>query len=641
AKQASNVHLVGEIMPSTAVKEQRRLAVGAEVHAGGVHFRCWAPRHARVAVVIEGPGPVRVEELKAEQNGYFSALVRGVAPGALYRYRLGDSDANLFPDPASRFQPQGPHGPSEVIDPATYAWHDAEWKGPRLAAQVIYELHVGTFTREGTWAAAAGRLPALADLGVTLLEVMPVAEFPGEFGWGYDGVDLYAPTRLYGRPDDFRRFVDEAHRLGLGVLLDVVYNHVGPDGSFLSQFSDDYFSARYENEWGEALNFDGAGCESVREFFVSNAGYWVDEFHLDGLRLDATQAIHDASPVNVIADITSCVRQKAGKRAAIVVGENEPQHVWLLRPAADRGGGMDALWNDDFHHAAVVALTGRKEAYYTDYDGTPQELVSASKRGFLYQGQMYSWQKKRRGTPTRGVSPAALVTYLENHDQVANSGRGERLHRLTSPGRLRAMTALMLLLPATPMLFMGQEFAASAPFLYFADHVQPLAEQVRKGRGEFLAQFPSLATEEMFACLANPGSRDTFERCKLDWRERDEHHEALALHRDLLALRRTDSVFASQAGAIDGAVLAAEAFVLRFFAPGNRATDRLLLVNLGRDLRLAVAPEPLLAPPEGMHWELRWSSEAPAYGGCGTASPETDAGWRMPGHAALVLVARD
>jgi maltooligosyltrehalose trehalohydrolase len=358
------------------------------------------------------------------------------------------------------------------------------------------------------------------------------------------------------------------------------------------------------------------------------------------LRLDATQSIQDTSPVHVVSEITACVRKKAGDRRTIVVGENEPQDVWLLRATAEHGGGLDALWNDDFHHSAVVALTGRKEAYYTDYDGTPQEFVSMAKRGYLYQGQVYAWQKKRRGTPTRGLPPAALVTYLENHDQVANSGRGERVHRLTSPGRLRAMTALMLLLPATPMLFMGQEFAASSPFLYFADHAKPLADQVREGRGQFLAQFPSLATPEMFACLADPGSQETFDRCKLDWGERDRRGEVVALHRDLLALRRNDPVFSSQTSDVDGAVLSREAFVIRFFARDGQAADRLLIVNLGRDLHLAIVPEPLLAPPAAMRWALAWSSEAPAYGGCGTAQPETEGGWRVPAHAALVMAAQ-
>jgi maltooligosyltrehalose trehalohydrolase len=524
-----------------------------------------------------------------------------------------------------------------VVDPAAFRWTDAQWRGVRREGQVIYEMHVGTFTREGSWEAAARELPELAAAGITVLEVMPVAEFAGRFGWGYDGVDLFAPTRLYGSPDDFRRFVDRAHAAGLAVILDVVYNHLGPDGCYHREFSEDYFSERYKNEWGEPLNFDGRNSAPVREYFVSNAGYWVDEFHIDGLRLDATQQIFDASPVNVLAEVTRRVREAGRERATLVIAENEPQDVKLVRCVEDGGYAMDALWNDDFHHTAAVALTGRNEAYYSDYLGTPQELVSEVKRGYLHQGQRNSWQKKRRGTPTFEIPPSAFVTYIQNHDQVANSAFGLRVHDLTSPGRYRAMTALMLLAPGTPMLFQGQEFAASSPFLYFADHKPELAEAVRKGRIEFVSQFPSVATPEVQQCLADPGDPKTFERCKLDFSERETHAGAYALHRDLLALRREDPVFRGQRpGAVDGAVLAPEALVMRFFGGGGN--DRLLVVNLGRDLHLQPVPEPLLAPPQGQRWETLWSSEHPRYGGAGTPPLDTDTGWRIPGHAAVALV---
>jgi maltooligosyltrehalose trehalohydrolase len=610
----------------------RRLPVGAEVQpAGGVHFRVWAPRRERVDVVIDD----RAFPLESEGNGYFSAPVAEARAGTRYRYRLDGGDA--FPDPVSRFQPEGPHGPSEVVDPSTYAWRDREWRGLELAGQVIYEMHVGTFTREGTWEAAARELPELASLGITAIELMPVADFCGRFGWGYDGVDLFAPTRLYGTPDELRAFVDAAHAAGIGVLLDVVYNHFGPDGAYHREFSESYYSDRYENEWGDPINFDGDGAASVREFFVANAGYWIDEFHMDGLRLDATQQIFDASPTNVMAEITQRVREAARGRGTLVIAENEPQHVKLVRPVQDGGFGMDGLWNDDFHHSATVALTGRNEAYYSDYLGSAQELLSAVKWGYLFQGQRYRWQGKRRGTPGFGVAPAAFVNYIQNHDQVANSAFGRRMHELTTPGRLRAMTALMLLAPGTPMLFQGQEFAASAPFLFFADHKPELAELVCEGRKTFVSQFPSVDTEEIRALLPNPCSAESFERSKLDLGERETHAPAYALHRDLLALRREDAAFRAQRErGIDGAVLGDEALVVRFFAdrPGD---DRLLVVNLGRDLRFSPAPEPLLAPPEDRAWETLWSSEHPRYGGQGTAAIETDDGWRIPGHAAVVL----
>jgi maltooligosyltrehalose trehalohydrolase len=612
----------------------RRLPVGAEVlPGGGVHFRVWAPRRREVEVVVEGGPAVRLD---AEGGGYFSGRSAEAGPGTRYRYRLDGEGP--FPDPASRFQPEGPHGPSQVIDPTTFRWTDGDWKGVGRDGQVLYELHVGTFTAEGTWEAASRQLPELTELGVTVVEMMPVAEFPGRFGWGYDGVDLFAPTHLYGTPDDLRRFVDRAHAAGVGVILDVVYNHFGPDGNYLKPFSPDYFTDRYKNEWGEAINFDGANAGPVREYFIANAGYWVEEYHFDGLRLDATQQIFDSSPRHILAEVARRVRRAAGGRATLLVAENEPQEVKLVRPAEQGGYGLDMLWNDDYHHTALVALTGHNEAYYTDYLGTPQEFISAAKWGYLYQGQRYQWQKKRRGTPTFGLPPAAFVNFTQNHDQVANSARGHRDHRLTSYAKYKALTALTLLMPGTPMLFQGQEFAASSPFFYFADHKPELAKLVRKGRAEFLAQFPSVATPDMQACLPGPADPTTFERCKLDLseRQREGHAEVYALHKDLLRLRREERPLQVRgAGDLDGAVLGPGAFVLRFF--GGEGDDRLLLVNFGTDLPFNPAPEPLLAPPEGRRWEVLWSSEDPRYGGYGTAALETEESWRLPGHAAVLL----
>jgi maltooligosyltrehalose trehalohydrolase len=619
----------------------RRLPVGAEVlPGGGVHFRVWAPRRARVEVVLEDSGAAF--DLEREEGGYFSALVEEAGAGSLYRFRL-DGDGWRYPDPASRFQPDGPHGASQVVDPQAFRWTDADWRGASLKGQVVYEMHVGCFTPEGTLASAAAQLKELADLGVTCVELMPVAEFPGRFGWGYDGVCLYAPTRLYGEPDDLRRFVDEAHACGIAVILDVVYNHLGPDGNYLGQFSEHYVTERHKTEWGEGLNFDGRHSPAVREFFLSNARYWVEEFHFDGLRLDATQSIRDDSGEHFLAALTREVRDAAGGRATIVVGENEPQDVSMLRTHERGGLGLDGLWNDDFHHSAMVALTGRSEAYYSDYRGAPQEFVSSAKYGFLYQGQRYKWQRARRGTPTFGLAPQVFVNFIQNHDQIANSARGLRAHRQTSPARLRAMTALTLLLPGTPMLFMGQEFAASAPFHYFADHEPELAEKVRRGRAEFLAQFRSIATRETRSRLPDPGDPSTFERCKLDLSERERHREVYELHRDLLRLRRDDAVFSAQEPrGVDGAVLGPEAFVLRYFGrEDSEGDDRLLVVNFGADLGLNPAPEPLLAPPPGKVWRTVWSSEAYAYGGTGTPPLETRNNWCVPGEAAVALAPAD
>ena len=525
-----------------------------------------------------------------------------------------------------------------MVDPRAFSWSDHAWPGVPREGQVIYEMHIGTFTAEGTWEAAIRELPALAEIGITLLEVMPVADFSGSFGWGYDGVNQFAPTRLYGPPDDFRRFVDRAHALGMGVILDVVYNHFGPDGNYLKQFAEEYFTDRYANEWGDAINFDGPGAGPVREFFLTNAAYWIEEYHLDGLRLDATQQIFDAGASHILAEIGARIRSAARGRPTYIVAENEPQETHLVR-AVDQGGyGLDSLWNDDFHHSALVALKGHNEAYYTDYLGTPQEFISAAKWGYLYQGQRYSWQKKRRGAPALDLAPANFVTFLENHDHVANTGRGTRVRQLTSSGRNRAMTALLLLGPGTPMLFQGQEFGSTCPFLFFADHGPDLAKLVREGRAKFLAQFPSLAASDILSRAADPAARETFERCKLSATERQTNQEMLALHRDLLRLRREDPAFRAQRPrGVDGAVLGPTAFVLRFFVAGN--DDRLLLVNLGRDLILHEAPEPLLAPPLGKKWTVRWSSDDWTYGGSGFTAPENDEDiWRIAGESAMVLM---
>jgi maltooligosyltrehalose trehalohydrolase len=586
--------------------------------------------------VLEGSTAARpAVPLQRDSDGYFSGLVADAQVGSRYRFQL-DDESELAIDPASRFQPEGPHGASQIIDPNAFHWHDAQWKGVSLADAVIYEMHIGTFTSQGTWAAAQEQLHELAELGITVIEVMPLADFAGRFGWGYDGVNLFAPTRLYGCPDDVRRFVDVAHRLGMAVILDVVYNHLGPDGNPLERFCREYFTDRYKTDWGAAINFDGPNSAPVRDFFRANAAYWIREFHFDGLRLDATQNIYDESETHILAEISAAVRDVGAGKATLLIAENEPQETRLVRPAAAGGYGLDALWNDDLHHTALVALTGRNEAYYSDYRGTPQEFVSAVKWGYLYQGQWYRWQQKRRGTPAFDLDPSRFVVFLENHDQVANSARGLRCHALSSPGRYRALTGLILLSHGTPMLFQGQEFASSAPFYFFADHREELAELVHQGRCEFLRQFPSAATEEAQHLIRDPADPQTFEACKLDFAERERHAGIYRMHRDLLRLRRIDPAFLNpRPRGIDGAVLGDEAFVLRYFVEGGQ--DRILVVNLGRDLHLDPAPEPLLAPPAHCIWEILWSSENPQYGGCGTPALDTEENWQLPGNAAVLL----
>ncbi len=620
---------------------KRRYPIGAElIGPNKTHFRVWAPKAKNVDLVLESGAEKNAERsfhpLTREDGGYFSGTAEAGA-GALYRFRINDAE-NFHPDPASRFQPQGPHGPSCIVDPTQFKWTDEKWRGVKMRGQIVYEMHIGTFTPEGTWRAAAEQLAELARIGITVIEMMPIADFPGNFGWGYDGVDLFAPTRLYGTPDDLRAFVDRAHSLGLAVILDVVYNHFGPDGNYLAVYSDDYLTRENENDWGDSINFDGANSGPVREFFITNGRYWIDEFHFDGFRFDATQSIYDKSDEYIIGAIGRAARQTAGKRSLILIAENESQETKLVRPRSEGGDDLDGLLNDDFHHSAVVALTGLREAYYTDYLGSPQEFISAAKYGYLFQGQPYSWQEAPRGTPTFKASPEAFVAFIENHDQVANTAAGERLRFQTSPGRYRAMTALLLLGPWTPMLFQGQEFGASSPFIFFTDVGDgPMREAIRKGRFQFLAQFPSLAANEVQKRLPVPSDPKVFANCKLDFSKRKKNKEFYDLHVDLLRLRREDSRFHEQRlGGVDGAVLGPASFVLRYFSKGN-SDDRLLVVNFGERRVLTPAPEPLLAPPLGLEWETLWSSESVSYGGPGVVTVARQDGWTLPAEATIAL----
>jgi len=617
----------------------RRLPIGAEIlDEGSVHFRVWAPKRRRVELLLvrsgSNPNDAQRFALAAERDGYFSIAVEAHA-GMRYGYRL-DDQGRVYSDPASRFQPDGPAGLSQIIDPRSFEWTDQNWRGVGPLGQVLYEMHVGTFTKEGIFAAAAKELAELKRVGITVIEVMPVADFPGQFGWGYDGVSMFAPTRLYGTPDDFRCFVDQAHCLGIGVILDVVYNHFGNVDNYTGEFSNDYKTHRYSNEWADAINFDDKNSRPVREFFESNARYWIEEFHLDGFRYDATQSIHDSSADHILAAVNRAARQAAPDRQLYLVAENEPEDVQHVRPVEEGGFGMDALWNDDFHHSAHVRLTGTNPAYYSDFLGTVEELAAAIKRGFIYQGQISAWQKKRRGTPTAGLPATAFVTFLENHDQVSNSPTSQRLHQLTSPGRYRAMTALWLLAPQTPLFFQGQEFAASTPFLYFADFTGDMAKNVARGRAEFMSQFPAVAGEEGRRKLHNPCDRAAFERSKLDLSDRERNRAMYDLHVDLLRLRREDAVFKLQrSDLVDTAVLGPDSLAVRYF--GDEGDDRLLLANFGLDLRLSPIAEPLLAPPLDRRWKMLWNSNSPQYGGPGEIAVESQDGWFISGESAIVM----
>lgn len=626
------------------IRPGRRYAQGPEVGDGGVDFRVWAPEHRRVELVLGGRrDPIALRE---EEDGYWSVFVEHARVGERYRYRLDGLPPDL-PDPAARFLPEGPHESAQVVDGDSFVWTDGTWRGLHPRNHVLYELHVGSFSPAGTWAGLRAKLPWLRDLGVTTLEVMPVAEFAGPFGWGYDGVAWFAPSHLYGSPDELRRTVDLAHGFGLGVILDVVYNHFGSGGDYSAKYSR-FYAGQAKTGWGMAFNYDGEGCHGVRTLAVDNAVYWIREFHLDGLRLDATHAIVDGSTEHVITALTRAARAAAPGRSLFMVGENEPQDTRLLREHAvpGVGRGLDALWNDDLHHSFRVALTGRRQAYFHDYAGTAREWCAALTGGLFYQGQRYDWQDKPRGRPTRGIPGQAFVGFMENHDQVANSLWATRLWQQSQPAQYRALAALFLLGPWLPMIFQGQEWASSVPFHYFAGHEPELAQLVKRGRAEFLAQFPGCARHPDL--LADPALPSTFEASRLRWDECETgaHAVAVRLHRDLLRLRReepTVGITASPGVRTQAVALAPSCALVRYFAdaPADDPEDRILIVNLGADLELSAVVDPLLAPAAPDHrprWRLLWTSEDPRYGGHGCSEPEQDDGrWIIPGAAAVLL----
>ena len=588
------------------------LEPGARVDADGVTFTVWAPRHRSLVLNLDD----RDIAMEPQRDGYFSTKVAGARAGQRYWFKI---DGRLRPDPASRFQPDGVSGASEIVDPRSFPWTDQRWGGAQPAHRnVVYEMHIGTFTSAGTWGGARAQLQRLADLGVTTLEILPVAEFSGRFGWGYDGVFLFAPYHEYGTPDDLRVFINDAHRVGLSVILDVVYNHLGPVGNVLPEFSDWYF-AKHETDWGRGFNFDEEHSGPVREFMRANVRQWIREYHFDGLRFDAVQSMPDRSPEHIVRELTRHAREVAGDRRLYVVAENESQDVAFIDASQDSAGALDGLWNEDWHHSAFVALTGQNEAYCTDYDGTANEFASMARWNLLYQGQWYSWQKQPRGTDSRGFPGAAFVCFLENHDQVANTGRGVRLHHLTNTARWRAMVSLLLLGPSVPMLFQGQECATLSPFGYFANHEGDLAQAVRAGRLEFLSQFPTLADAETQQSLPNPDEETTFRACKINWCGHPGSEEARLLHTDLLSCRRSDAVLSTlgtSATRVASSAPTPSVVLLRY---STDAAERLILVNIGPRATLRMN-DPLLAPAQGQRWALSWCSERAVYGGGGVAA---------------------
>jgi maltooligosyltrehalose trehalohydrolase len=521
----------------TAVRAHA-MPFGAEVRAGGeTRFRLWAPAAGRVDLLLgEAATP-----MTRSGEGWFESIA-SAGPGSRYAYRI---DGGLtVADPASRANPEDVHAPSLVVDPRAFRWGDAGWRGRRWEEAILYELHVGTFTREGTFAAAIERLDALAELGVTALELMPVADFPGTRNWGYDGVLLFAPEASYGTPEDLKRLVQAAHARGLMVLLDVVYNHFGPEGNYLHAYAPQFFSAAHTTPWGAAINFDGAGSRTVREFYVHNALYWIEEFHLDGLRLDAVHAIRDDSRPDIVEDIARALREGPGRERHVhLVLENDRNESRRLERSADGAPlAATAQWNDDAHHALHVLATSESDGYYADYVVAPlAQLGRALAEGFIYQGQASPFRHGRpRGEPSAHLPPQAFIAFLQNHDQVGNHALGERMHRFADPLRERAALACLLLAPQVPMLFMGEEWAAATPFLFFCDFGPELARAVREGRRAEFARFAAFADAAARERIPDPGAPATFAACKLRWEERERapHRERLKLVRELIALRR-------------------------------------------------------------------------------------------------------
>ncbi len=613
------------------MKEERggSLRLGAWPEGDGVAFRVWAPASERVEVVVYGPDAERVEPLRPESGGYFSGHLPGLGAGARYRYRLDGGDA--FPDPASRFQPDGVHGPSEVVDPAAHRWRDEGWGGLPLEAMVIYELHVGTFSPAGTFDGAAERLDELAELGVTAIEVMPIANFPGSRNWGYDGVNLYAPATAYGGPDGFKRLVDAAHERGIAVILDVVYNHLGPEGNYLPAVTGGaYFTDRHHTPWGDAVDYANPG---VRDFVLRNVIHWVEEYHVDGLRLDATHAILDDSPVHILRDIADAVHS-AATRPTLVIAEDERNERRLVLPAEEGGYGLDAVWADDLHHELRRLAAGDSEGYYASYAGTVDELETTLRRGWLFEGQHCPHAGAPRGASAEGIPPQRFVHCVQNHDQVGNRAFGERLTEQVAPAVYRALSALLLLSPYTPLLWMGQEWAASTPFLYFTDLPEELGRKVTAGRREEFGHFAAFRDPQVRERIPDPQARATFERSRLRWEERDSpgHAGVLALYRALLRLRRDEPALREPRRATFAvAALGRDALLIRRDHP---VASVLLVVNFAGVLDAGIV-QPDGGRGEG--WAVELATEERRFGGAGEWGGWDGTMLHLAGPGAVVL----
>jgi malto-oligosyltrehalose trehalohydrolase len=561
-------------MPVTPARFDYALPFGAAVHDDGVRFRLWAPSKSAAGVVVDGTKFA----LRASGDGWFEGEVDGAGAGARYVFSFPDSELRV-PDPASRFQPEGVHAPSMVIDPRRYAWHTPEWRGRPQHELVFYELHVGTFTPEGTYASAMRRLDDLVALGITALELMPLAQPAGARNWGYDGVFPFAPQSAYGTPDDLKALIDAAHARGLCVFLDVVYNHFGPEGNYLHAYAEAFFTSRHQTPWGAAINVDDRGGAAVRDFFVHNARYWLDEYRFDGLRLDAVHEIRDDSPRPYLQELSQRVRSRIEPgRAAQLVLENDANDAALLT-------WYDAQWNDDVHHALHVLLTGERDGYYRDFAADPGRLLArALAEGFAYQGEPSRHRNGTpRGTPSAGLPATSFVNFLQNHDQIGNRAFGERIASLAPDDAVRAASAVVMLAPALPLLFMGEEWSATTPFLFFSDFGAELGAAVTEGRRREFAAWPAFSDPAARARIPDPQDPTTMRASTLNWDEREIPRSAsmLAFYRALLRVRAEEIVPHLAGGAHgDGfTMLAQTAFHVRWrFGDGARLE---LVANLG------------------------------------------------------------
>lgn len=505
--------------------------LGALTVEDGILFRIWAPKASRVDLVLY-PSETTLP-LEPTGDGYYERFERGVSAGSLYRYLL--SGEHLFPDPASRFQPQGVHGPSMVVDPFRYQWGDGDWEGIPQKDLIFYELHTGTFSLEGSYKGIRNKLAYLKDLGINAIELMPVADFPGRWNWGYDPAALYAPSRAYGTPDDLRALIDEAHQVGIAFFLDVIYNHLGPDGAYVAAFAP-MFTGKHHTPWGGAINLDDEGSTGVRNVFIDNAIYWLEEFHFDGLRLDATHALVDDSKVHFLAELTEKAAQNVSGWRRYLIAEDQRNINTMILPREEGGYGLDGIWTDDLHHQVRNITAGDDDGYYASFAGTTApDIAKTIRQGWFFDGFYDPATEKVRGTDASVISPWQCVVYIQNHDQVGNRPQGNRLTSDISFPLYRAVSAMLLMVPECPLLFMGQEWASTSPFQFFTDHNEELGKLVSKGRIEEFGHFASFKGE-----VPDPQDPETFYRSRLDWDELDlpVHTTTLNLYRDLLHLRK-------------------------------------------------------------------------------------------------------